>query len=120
LLAPAKLLIWGTTPCQLSEIKYIRSYFPHLEAGYIRNMRNRHGVVTRDPRDKCFHTEVTALLKITFYHRIVNVLYLLKLSSPRPFHLDYADNMRFQVLTATKMKVTPFWDVAPCSLVEID
>jgi hypothetical protein len=28
--------------------------------------------------------------------------------------------VRFQVLTATSMKITVFWDVAPCSLVEID
>jgi hypothetical protein len=27
--------------------------------------------------------------------------------------------MRFQVLTAMSMKVTVFWDVAPCSLVEV-
>jgi hypothetical protein len=28
--------------------------------------------------------------------------------------------MRFQVLTATRIKTTVFWDVAPCSLVETD
>jgi hypothetical protein len=28
--------------------------------------------------------------------------------------------MRFQVLTAASMKMTVFWDFAPCSLVEID
>jgi hypothetical protein len=28
--------------------------------------------------------------------------------------------VRFQVLTAASMKMTLFWDVAPCSLVEID
>jgi hypothetical protein len=28
--------------------------------------------------------------------------------------------MRFQVLTAVSMNMTVFWDVAPCSLVEID
>jgi hypothetical protein len=28
--------------------------------------------------------------------------------------------MRFQVLTATSMNTTVFWDVAPCSLVEMD
>jgi hypothetical protein len=28
--------------------------------------------------------------------------------------------VRFQVLTAASTKVTVFWDVAPCSLVEID
>jgi hypothetical protein len=27
--------------------------------------------------------------------------------------------LRFQVLTAASMKMTVFWDVAPCSLVEI-
>jgi hypothetical protein len=29
-------------------------------------------------------------------------------------------NVRFQVLTAATMKVTVFWDIAPCSLVQID
>jgi hypothetical protein len=28
--------------------------------------------------------------------------------------------VRFQVLTAESMNVTPFWDIAPCSLVESD
>jgi hypothetical protein len=28
--------------------------------------------------------------------------------------------VRFQVLTAASMKVTAFWDIAPCSLVEVD
>jgi hypothetical protein len=28
--------------------------------------------------------------------------------------------VRFQVLTAASMKMTVFWDVAPCSLLEID
>jgi hypothetical protein len=27
--------------------------------------------------------------------------------------------VRFQVLTAASMKITIFWDVAPCSLVEV-
>jgi hypothetical protein len=29
-------------------------------------------------------------------------------------------NVRFQVLTADSMKTTAFWDIAPCSLGEID
>jgi hypothetical protein len=29
-------------------------------------------------------------------------------------------DVRFQVLTATSMKMTVFWDVVPCSVVEID
>jgi hypothetical protein len=28
--------------------------------------------------------------------------------------------VRFQVLTAANMKMTVFWDITPCSLVEID
>jgi hypothetical protein len=28
--------------------------------------------------------------------------------------------VRFQVLTAMSMKMTVFWDIAPCSLVEIN
>jgi hypothetical protein len=28
--------------------------------------------------------------------------------------------VRYRVLTATNMKMTVFWDVAPCSLVDID
>jgi hypothetical protein len=28
-------------------------------------------------------------------------------------------NVRFQVLTAANMKIIVFWDVAPCSLVEV-
>jgi hypothetical protein len=28
--------------------------------------------------------------------------------------------VRYQVLTAASVKVTVFWDIAPCSLVEID
>jgi hypothetical protein len=30
------------------------------------------------------------------------------------------NNMRFQVLTAASMKMTAFWDIVPCSLVEVD
>jgi hypothetical protein len=28
--------------------------------------------------------------------------------------------MRFQILTATSKKMTAFWDIAPCSLVDVD
>jgi hypothetical protein len=28
--------------------------------------------------------------------------------------------VRFQVLTATNMKMAVFWDIAPCSLIDID
>jgi hypothetical protein len=28
------------------------------------------------------------------------------------------NNVRFQVITAARMKMTVFWDVTPCSLVE--
>jgi hypothetical protein len=28
--------------------------------------------------------------------------------------------MSFQVLTAASMKMTAFWDIAPCSLVDVD
>jgi hypothetical protein len=28
--------------------------------------------------------------------------------------------VRFQVLTVASMKITVFWDIAPCRLVEID
>jgi hypothetical protein len=28
--------------------------------------------------------------------------------------------MKFQVLTAVSMKMTAFWDIAQCSLVEVD
>jgi hypothetical protein len=28
--------------------------------------------------------------------------------------------VRFQIFTAASMKMTTFWDIAPCSLVEID
>jgi hypothetical protein len=34
----------------------------------------------------------------------------------KPVLLD----MRFQVLRVMSMKMTAFWDVAPCSLVEVD
>jgi hypothetical protein len=27
---------------------------------------------------------------------------------------------RFKVLTAASMKMTAFWDIAPCSLIEVD
>jgi hypothetical protein len=33
------------------------------------------------------------------------------------FEADYV--VRFQVFAATNMKVTVFWDVAPCSLIEV-
>jgi hypothetical protein len=33
---------------------------------------------------------------------------------------EHCNLMRFQVLTVTSMKMTVFWDVAPCSLVETD
>jgi hypothetical protein len=29
-------------------------------------------------------------------------------------------SVRFQVLTAASMRIRAFWDVAPCSLVEVD
>jgi hypothetical protein len=28
--------------------------------------------------------------------------------------------VRFQVLTAASMKMTAFWDITPCSVVELD
>jgi hypothetical protein len=28
--------------------------------------------------------------------------------------------MRFQILTVTSMKMTAFWDIAPCNLTEVD
>jgi hypothetical protein len=35
--------------------------------------------------------------------------------------IKYANliRVRFQVLTAASMKMTVFWDIAPCSLVEV-
>jgi hypothetical protein len=38
----------------------------------------------------------------------------IKLMSNKPIYV------RFQVLTATSIKMAVFWDVAPCSLVDID
>jgi hypothetical protein len=32
----------------------------------------------------------------------------------------YFGHVRFQVLTASSMKMTSFWDIAPCSLVEVN
>jgi hypothetical protein len=32
--------------------------------------------------------------------------------------LNSYQTVRFQVLTAARMTMTPFWDTAPCSLVE--
>jgi hypothetical protein len=32
----------------------------------------------------------------------------------------YFGLMRFQVFTMASMKMTAFWDIAPCSLVEVD
>jgi hypothetical protein len=29
-------------------------------------------------------------------------------------------NLRFHVLTAAGVKMTAFWDIAPCSVVEVD
>jgi hypothetical protein len=29
-------------------------------------------------------------------------------------------DVKFQVLTAASMKKTAFWDIAPCSLIEVD
>jgi hypothetical protein len=34
--------------------------------------------------------------------------------------VTYFDTVIFQILTAASMKMTVFWNVAPCSLVEID
>jgi len=28
--------------------------------------------------------------------------------------------VRYQVLVVTSMNMTPFWDMAPCSLIEVD
>jgi hypothetical protein len=33
---------------------------------------------------------------------------------------DPCKGVRFQVLTAASMNITVFWDIAPCSLVEVD
>jgi hypothetical protein len=30
------------------------------------------------------------------------------------------ENVRFQVLMVANMKMTAFWDIAPCTLVEVD
>jgi hypothetical protein len=32
--------------------------------------------------------------------------------------VDWIEMVRFQVLIATRMKITVFWDIARCSLVE--
>jgi hypothetical protein len=32
----------------------------------------------------------------------------------------HVDKVRFQVLTATSMKLAVFWDLSPCSLLDID
>jgi hypothetical protein len=34
--------------------------------------------------------------------------------------LKYHHHVRFQVLTVVSMKVSAFWDIAPCSLIEVD
>jgi hypothetical protein len=34
-------------------------------------------------------------------------------------HFKVLSQLRFQVLTAASMKMTVFWDVASCSLVEV-
>jgi hypothetical protein len=36
------------------------------------------------------------------------------------FHVCLVKYMRFHVLTATNMKMTAFWYIAPCSLVEVN
>jgi hypothetical protein len=46
-----------------------------------------------------------------------------ELCSKREQHSYFSLNLyalRFQVLMAASMKVTVFWNVAPCSLIEID
>jgi hypothetical protein len=43
-----------------------------------------------------------------------------KLFRKPSFHELASSYVRFQVLTAESMKMTVFWDVAPCSLVEND
>jgi hypothetical protein len=35
------------------------------------------------------------------------------------FESEVLREMRFEVLTAARMKMTVFWDVAPCSLIEV-
>jgi hypothetical protein len=46
-----------------------------------------------------------------------------RLNVPSPYLLNTHEHLpvwlRFQVLTAASMKMTVFWDVAPCSLVEV-
>jgi hypothetical protein len=34
--------------------------------------------------------------------------------------IQYSDYVRFRFLTAASIKITVFWDVAPCSMLEID
>jgi len=38
----------------------------------------------------------------------------------RLFYKDKKKQARFQVYTAASMKITDFWDILPCSFVEID
>jgi hypothetical protein len=36
-----------------------------------------------------------------------------------PFHQDFMTFVGFQVLTAASMNITAFWNIAPCSVVEV-
>jgi hypothetical protein len=51
---------------------------------------------------------------VSAHIKIIRLYKLLTLS------FEWLDRMRFEVLTATSMKKVVFWDVAPCSLVDID
>jgi hypothetical protein len=53
----------------------------------------------------------------------VTLCTLIIVATPIDKYLHYVQcfvTVRSQVLTATNMKVTDFWDVVPCSLVKVD
>jgi hypothetical protein len=55
---------------------------------------------------------------ITFLHCMHNMRRVYMQQQNKSGHAEYFF-MRFQVLTVASMKMTVFWDVAPCSLVEV-
>jgi hypothetical protein len=49
----------------------------------------------------------------------LQLIYTLSDAHDQPFLINLVKYMRFYVLTAASVKMGVFWDVAPCSLLEI-
>jgi hypothetical protein len=85
---------------------------------------SRHSVFLHDGREvntwrgrerTVWRQETSTEQKGRGYHKLqIKTIQVIEVSLQVMFH-----SLRFQVLKGTRMKMTVFWDVAPCSLVEV-